>query len=480
MGLPEGPRVIVLEPSISYLSHPGYPCYNSKMCDFELPSKCQGQRNDKGLKGILTMPIEVEGQPDLTKAEVLKRLSNLYDSLIITQEIGEEKTEDGTIKEYPHIHVAYQTAKKNLPTKQQLEAVMGRYVWVSVHSRKDTAAAYVLKEDKSPLIENWADWNLDKVKGTYAMGTGKKAAKAKAAWAGDVAEMKSLDMAPREVNAELQALAPIDEEVKQRERPFQNTMDLKFEDYRTKKSLTFTPHFGEETPYVTLMRKGIDTRFEGRRGIWIHGPTRTGKTYQSVKLVEKYDGYRCDDPKNFEGYSGQQLIFLNDLDHTHFPIPSEFRRFVDAARYNRKYGSKAVNPDHTFFIVTSNYSIEDLWRNGLGPRVEDYRLSIEAIQAVFFEVKLTGKFVKEGVITYGKSAYDLGNSDSDEDTPKKKAKLFASAYEEEVASCEKLVKSGDQETILEDGVWKRILKLDGRLYIKTLEKDGTWSQVEIS
>ena len=476
MGLPGGPRVDVLEPSISYLSHHGIPYYNRKMQSFD--ALCE-ETPSKGLKGILTMPIEVQGQPDLTKTEVLKRLGSLYDSLIITQEVGEEKTEDGTIKSYPHIHVAYQSHKKICPGRKQLEAVMGRYVWVTVHKRKDTAASYVLKEDKEPIIENWPDWNNDNARGKYAMGAGNKAAKAKAAWAGDVATMKSLDMAPREVNAELQALAPIEEEVEQRDRPFQESMDLDIVDYRTKKTLTVTPHFGDE-PYCTIVKKDNEVRYEGRRGIWIYGPTRTGKTYQSVKLVEKFDGYRCDDPKNFAGYSGQQLIFLNDLDHTHFPFPSEFRRFVDAARYNRKFGSKAVNPNHTFFIVTSNYSIEDLWRNGLGAHVEDYRVSIEAIQAVFFEVELKGRFVKENVVTYGRSVFKLGNSDSEDDQPVKKPKLFASRYEEDAAYCQKQIDKGCKDYLLEDGVYKHLIRTDGRLFIKTLHTDGNWSQEEIT
>lgn len=420
----------------------------------------------KTYKGTLTFPkfrtvIQSENPEDaITKeqvAEVLVGVLGESANFIVAQETGEMEGEGGVGKvPYYHFHVAYDTFKP--VAIGMLEKTLERTIYQSAHQRRDTAAMYVTKCDHNAIIHNWPTLKSDLSRARCENGEGIKRQRAKAAWEGDIVKMRELDMNPREVNAELQALPCVNEEIKKSEYERIPEMTLTFRDYGSKKSQDFVIDFDKKEQRV-VRPNGKEYTFVGRRGIWVTGRSRTGKTYQAIENVKKYNGYRCDDPKNFDGYGCQQLIFLNDMDFSHFPSPSEFRRFIDAGRYNRKYGSKQVNPDDIFFVVTSNYGIRELYKNGLGAQIDGYSPSIEALEAVFFEVKLSGRYVQPGAITYGKAVFNLGDSEDEVQQEKEEqTPTFnppQTPADVEIAIIEKAITKGDPDyRRREDGLYE--------------------------
>lgn len=370
-----------------------------------------------GIHGTMTFGKTQEGVT-LTKQEVYEKLKTRVVAMIITEEIGHTKDEKtGEIEEYPHFHVGFTYPTRmyqNGPPKFETE--LERPVWISVHAKKTEVARYVTKFDKEPMVYEWPTWKADAAKGRSERGEGTHKQKADAAWSGDIPAMKDLGMMPNEVSKELNAV-PLVEEVRMKDTyRRKSNIDLSFVDYKNNKSIDIDVNMDKQL----LTIKGRKTPYLGRRGVWVYGETRTGKTHQAAAMIEKHDGYRCDDPRNFDGYGCQQLIMLNDMDPTHFPSPSEFRRFIDSARYNRKYGSKQVDPNDVFFIVTSNYSIRELWGIACGDMADKYRRSIDALVEVFIEIKLVGKYQVEGMVTYGSAHFSPGRSDSEEDQPVKK------------------------------------------------------------
>lgn len=94
------------------------------------------------------------------------------------------------------------------------------------------------------------------------------------------------------------------------------------------------------------------------RGIWFYGQPRTGKS--RAAFAQWPDAYRKAQNKWFDGYSGQESILLDDLDSD--VLGHHLKLWAD--RYpvqgETKFGH--VQLVHKVFVVTSNYSPEDLFK----------------------------------------------------------------------------------------------------------------------
>jgi len=118
-------------------------------------------------------------------------------------------------------------------------------------------------------------------------------------------------------------------------------------------------------------------QFEEVRGVWIYGPSGCGKT-TFARTEYSEDVYIKAQNKWWDGYHGQKTVVLDDLDSD--CLSHYLKIWADkwAARGEIKGGQVALNYEH--FIVTSNFSIEELFRKV--PEV-----TLDAIKRRFKEIR---------------------------------------------------------------------------------------------
>lgn len=95
------------------------------------------------------------------------------------------------------------------------------------------------------------------------------------------------------------------------------------------------------------------------RGVWIYGPPGTGKTHYAVH--EWPEAYMKNQNKWFDGYVGQKYIILDDLDTD--TLGHLLKRWLDKWQVTGEVKCGHVNLAHEKFIVTSNYTPEEIWKN---------------------------------------------------------------------------------------------------------------------
>jgi len=97
-------------------------------------------------------------------------------------------------------------------------------------------------------------------------------------------------------------------------------------------------------------------------GLWIYGEAGAGKTYAVTSQYS--DAYPKPLSKWWCGYQGESVVYLDDLDDDSTSWVSRFLK-VWADRYSfiaeSKNGSRKIRPER--FVVTSQYSIEELFTN---------------------------------------------------------------------------------------------------------------------
>lgn len=130
------------------------------------------------------------------------------------------------------------------------------------------------------------------------------------------------------------------------------------------------------------------------RGIWIYGPPGTGKSHcvreQFPTLFVK--------PQNkwWDGYDAQECVLLDDLDT---PVLGHYLK-IWSDKYSCTGESKGgtVMLRHKVFVVTSNFSIEELFTGAHGC---DNNM-VRAIQRRFYE---QSKFSRADVIDFASDSY---------------------------------------------------------------------------
>jgi len=107
-----------------------------------------------------------------------------------------------------------------------------------------------------------------------------------------------------------------------------------------------------------LAQEGRPYQAEGVRGLWIWGPPGTGKTHMAH---EQYPGaYIKAQNKWFDGYQGEEAIILDDLDTD--VLGHYLKIWADKWACNGEIKGGTVALRHKVFVVTSNYEIEDLFK----------------------------------------------------------------------------------------------------------------------
>lgn len=94
------------------------------------------------------------------------------------------------------------------------------------------------------------------------------------------------------------------------------------------------------------------------RGIWIHGKPGLGKSY-AVRQAYGKSLYSKPQSKWFDGYNGERTILLDDLDTN--ILGHYLKIWADCYACIGEIKGLTVNLLHHRFVVTSNYSIEELF-----------------------------------------------------------------------------------------------------------------------
>jgi hypothetical protein len=96
------------------------------------------------------------------------------------------------------------------------------------------------------------------------------------------------------------------------------------------------------------------------RGIWYHGRPGAGKSHRARE--EHPNAYLKSQNKWFDGYAGQDSILLDDLDKLGGQTLGHYLKiWADKYACTAEVKGSTVNLKHKCFMVTSNYTPDDLW-----------------------------------------------------------------------------------------------------------------------
>lgn len=107
-------------------------------------------------------------------------------------------------------------------------------------------------------------------------------------------------------------------------------------------------------------------------GLWICGPEECGKTLSCVLDEDgnpKQGLYLKDFTLWWDGYSGQDVVLLDDMDMEHKHLGSYFKIWGDFCRHQAQCKGGYVRLRYSQFIVTSNFLPADIWP----PKPDDER-----------------------------------------------------------------------------------------------------------
>lgn len=128
---------------------------------------------------------------------------------------------------------------------------------------------------------------------------------------------------------------------------------------------------------------------------WIYGKPRIGKSYL---VRDGFDPYEKSLNKWWDGYNGQDIVLIDDLDEKGKCLDHYIKIWADNYRFLGEVKCGTMYPSYRCLIVTSNYYPKQIW-------MEDAILS-EAITSRFEMIEMTSRDEQEMIINKIKEALD--------------------------------------------------------------------------
>jgi len=119
---------------------------------------------------------------------------------------------------------------------------------------------------------------------------------------------------------------------------------------------TYVRNYRGLAVYQALQTK--DYNHDDVRGIWYWGPPGTGKSRAARALSTSL--YIKSQNKWFDGYAGETHILIDDLDTN--VLGHHLKLWGDRYAVSGEIKGGTVKLTHTCLIITSNYCIDDLWK----------------------------------------------------------------------------------------------------------------------
>ncbi len=128
------------------------------------------------------------------------------------------------------------------------------------------------------------------------------------------------------------------------------------------------------------------------RGIWVQGPPGCGKSHLVETFWKQEEVYRKPQNKWWDGYGGQKIAIMEDLDG---PFLNHYLKiWADKWKASGEVKGAVVPLNHEWFVVTSNYSIREIVEMGAKNDITDFTL-VEAIERRFKVITMRGEEDRE-------------------------------------------------------------------------------------
>ena len=122
-----------------------------------------------------------------------------------------------------------------------------------------------------------------------------------------------------------------------------------------------------------------------RKCFWIYGPSGIGKSYLIRNTFN--DLYEKSNNQWWDGYNNEKNVLIDDFDRTCIKLSYYLKIWGDNYRFNGEIKGSIIQPIYNKLIITSNYSIEQLFYNEENPDTE----LIDALKRRYEEIYIYDK-----------------------------------------------------------------------------------------